>query len=63
MVPRKSGQELKQDKGLQAGADAETMGGAAYWLVFDDSLNLLSYRTLDHQPRDGTTHKFSVLHH
>jgi hypothetical protein len=31
--PRKSGQELKQDRNLQARADAEAMEGAAYWLV------------------------------
>ena len=30
--------------------------GAAYWLASPGLLNLLSYRTQDHQPRDGTTH-------
>ena len=29
---------------------------AAYWLVQAGLLSLLSYRTQDHQPRDGTTH-------
>ena len=41
---------------LEAGADAEAMEGAAYWLIPRDLLILLSYRTQDHQPRDGTTH-------
>jgi hypothetical protein len=30
--------------------------GAAYWLASPGLLSLLSYRTLDHQPRDGPTH-------
>jgi hypothetical protein len=30
--------------------------GAAYWLAFPGLLGLLSNRTQDHQPRDGTTH-------
>jgi hypothetical protein len=30
--------------------------GAAYWLALHGLLSLLSYRTQDHQPRDGTTH-------
>ena len=30
--------------------------GAANWLASPDLLSLLSYRTQDHQPRDGTTH-------
>jgi hypothetical protein len=29
---------------------------AAYWLASPDLLSLLSYRTQDYQPRDGTTH-------
>jgi hypothetical protein len=28
-----------------------------YWLASPDLLSLLSYRTQDYQPRDGTTHK------
>jgi hypothetical protein len=28
----------------------------AYWLAPHGLLSLLSYRTKDHQPRDGTTH-------
>jgi hypothetical protein len=51
---RKSGQELKQDRNLEAEADAEAMEGAAYWLTPHDLFSLLSYRTQDHQPRDGT---------
>jgi hypothetical protein len=30
--------------------------GAAYWLASPGLLSLLSYRTQDHQARDGTTH-------
>ena len=30
--------------------------GAAYWLAYHGLLSLLSYRTQDNQPRDGTTH-------
>jgi hypothetical protein len=29
----------------------------AYWIVFPGLLSLLSYRTQDHQPRGGSTHK------
>jgi hypothetical protein len=29
---------------------------AAYWLASPGLLSLLSYRTQDHQPRDGTSH-------
>jgi hypothetical protein len=52
---KKSGQELTQGRNLKAGADAEAMEGAAYCLAFPDLLSLLSYRTQDYQPRDGTT--------
>jgi hypothetical protein len=34
----------------------EMMGVAAYWLASPALLSLLSYRTQNHQPRDGTTH-------
>ena len=30
--------------------------GAAYWLACHGLLSLLSYRTQEHQPRNGTTH-------
>jgi hypothetical protein len=53
---RKSGQEIKQGRNLEAGADAETMEGAAYWLASHALFIPLSYRPQDHQPRDGTTH-------
>ena len=55
---RKSGQELKQGRNLEAGsnADPRSQKSAAYWLAPSGLLSLLSYRTQDHQPRDGTTH-------
>ena len=53
---RKSEQELTQGRNMEAGADAEAMEGAAYWLASPDLLSLLSYRTQDYQPRDGPTH-------
>jgi hypothetical protein len=35
-----------------------------YWLASSDLISLLSYRTQDYQPRDGTTHKRpSLLYH
>jgi hypothetical protein len=49
--------------GQEAGADAEAMEGAAYWLASPDLLSLLSYRTQDYHPRDGTTHKGPSLPH
>ena len=42
---RKSGQELTQGRNLEAGADAEAMEGAAYWLAPHDLLSLLSNST------------------
>lgn len=47
---RKSEQELKQGRDLEAGTCAEAMEEAAYWLTCLDLPNLLSYRTQDHQP-------------
>jgi len=38
-----SGQELKQDGNLEAGADAEAVRGAAYSLAFHDLLSLLFF--------------------
>ena len=52
-----SGQELTQGRNLEAGADAEAVEGAAYWLASPGLLSLLSYRTQDYQPTNGTTHK------
>jgi hypothetical protein len=48
---RKSGQELKQGRNLEAGTDAGAMEGAAYWLTSHGLLSLLSYRIT--KPRDG----------
>jgi hypothetical protein len=53
---RKSGLELTQGRKQEAGADAEAMEGAAYWIASPSLLSLLSYRTWDCQPRDGTPH-------
>jgi hypothetical protein len=52
---RKSGQELKHSRNLKAGADAEAMGECCL-LACSSCLSLLSYRSQEHQPRDGTTH-------
>jgi hypothetical protein len=36
----------------------------SYWLASSDLLSLLSYKTQDYQPRDGTTHNgLSSLDH
>ena len=43
----------KKGRNLEAGAQAEAMEGATYWLAPQGLLSLLSYRT---QPRDSTTH-------
>ena len=43
--------------GQEAGTDAEAMEAILYWLASTGLLSLLSYRTQDHQPRDGTTQK------
>ena len=42
--------------GQEAGADAKTIQGCYLLACFPWLLSLLSYRTQDHQPRDGTTH-------
>ena len=41
--------------GQEAGVDAEAMEGCFLWLASPGLLSLLSYRTQDYQPRDGTT--------
>ena len=46
----RTGTQTEQEP--EAGADARPWRGAAYWLTSP----WLSYRTQDHQPRDGTTH-------
>jgi hypothetical protein len=46
----------EEARNLETGADAEAMEDAAYWLASPSLLSLLSYRSRDYQPRDGTTH-------
>jgi hypothetical protein len=60
---RKSAQELKQGRNLEAGADTEAMKGCYLLACFSWLAQLLSYRTQDYQPKDGTTHNgpFSPL--
>ena len=41
---KKSEEEIKQGKDLEAGADAKARRGAAYWLVPHGLLTLPSYR-------------------
>jgi hypothetical protein len=43
--------------GQEAGADAESWRDVLYWLASFGLLSLLSYRTQDYQPRDGSTHE------
>jgi hypothetical protein len=43
--------------GQEAGDDAEVMERCSSLACFPGLLSLLSYRTQDYQPRDGTTHK------
>ena len=45
-----------QGRFLEAGAEVEAMECAAYWLSPHGLLSLLSYKTQDHQSRDGPTH-------
>jgi hypothetical protein len=45
--------ELKQELGCR-GHEGSFLTG---WLASPGLLSLLSYRTQDYQPRDGTTHK------
>ena len=50
-------QELIQGRNLETGTDQQRpRRGAAHWLASPGLFNLFSYRTQDHQPRDGTTH-------
>jgi hypothetical protein len=54
---RKSGQELRQGRILEAGADAESMEGCCCLLAyFPGLLSLQSYRAQAEQPRDSTAH-------
>jgi hypothetical protein len=52
---RKSGLELKQVRKQEL--MQRPWRDVTYWLASPGLLNLLSYRTQDYQPRDGTTHK------
>jgi hypothetical protein len=42
--------------GTQAGLMQRPWRDVTYWLASLGLLSLLSYRTQDYQPRDGTTH-------
>jgi hypothetical protein len=55
LSPRKSGLELKQVRKQEL--MQRPWRDVLYWLASPDLLSLLSYRTQDHQPRDGPTHK------
>jgi hypothetical protein len=50
---RKSGLELKQVR--KKGLMQRPWRDVTYWLASLDLLSLLSYRSEDYQPRDGTT--------
>jgi hypothetical protein len=54
---RKSGLELKQVRKQEL--IQRLWRDVTYWLASPGFLSLLSYRTQDYQPRDGTTHKGS----
>jgi hypothetical protein len=53
--PRKSGLELKQVRKQEL--MQRPWRDVTYWLASLGLLHLLSYRTQNYQPRDGTTHK------
>jgi hypothetical protein len=53
--PKKSGLELKQVRKQEL--MQRPWRDVLYWLASPGLLSLLSYRTQDYQPRDGTTHK------
>jgi hypothetical protein len=52
---RKSGLDLKQVRKKEL--MQRPWRDVLYWLASPGLLSLLSYRTQDYQPRDGTTHK------
>jgi hypothetical protein len=54
---RKSGLEIKQVRKQEL--MQRPWRDVTYWLASPGFLRLLSYRTQDHQPRDGTTHNGS----
>ena len=51
---RKSGLELKQARKQEL--VQRPWRDVLYWLISTGLLSMLSYRTQDYQPRDGTTH-------
>ncbi|MGE9716793.1 hypothetical protein ACQP3F_34925, partial [Escherichia coli] len=51
-----SGQEQKQGRNLEAGAEAKAMEECCLLACLPGLLGLLSYRTEDYQLRNGTTH-------
>jgi hypothetical protein len=53
---KEAGQELKQGSNLEAEAAAEAMEGYCLLLAPHGLLSLLSHRTQDHKPRDGSIH-------
>jgi hypothetical protein len=55
LSPRKSGLELKQVRKQEP--MQRPWRDVLYWLASPGLLSLLSYKTQDYQPRDGTTHK------
>ena len=55
--PRKSGLELKQVRNQEL--MQRPWRDVTYWLASPGLLSLLSYRTQDYQPREGTTHKWA----
>jgi hypothetical protein len=59
---RRSGLELKQVRKQEV--MQRPWRDVLYWLASPDLLSLLSYRTQNYHPRDGTTHNGpSPLHH
>jgi hypothetical protein len=52
---RKSGLELKQVRKQEL--MQRPWRDVTYWLAYSGLLSVLSYRTQDYQPRDGTTYK------
>jgi hypothetical protein len=59
---RKSGLELRQVRKQEL--MQRPWRDITYWLASPGLLSLLSHRTQDYQPRDGTTHKrtFPLAH-
>jgi hypothetical protein len=55
LIAKDAGLELKQVRRQEL--MQRPWRDVTYWLASPDLLSLLSYRTQDYQPRDGTTHK------